>query len=60
MVPESFFNRTKKRPVFGPISPQDWQFTQAVVAATLVESFRIRGTSLLLTPTAERQRHLRL
>lgn len=52
MVPESFFNRTKKRPVFGPISPQDWQFTQAVVATTLVESFRIRGTSLLLTPTA--------
>ncbi len=52
MVPESFFNRTKKRPVFGPISPQDWQFTQSVVAATLVESFRIRGTSLLITPTA--------
>ncbi len=52
MVPETFFNRTKKRPVFGPISPQDWQFTQAVVASTLVESFRIRGTSLLITPTA--------
>ncbi len=52
MVPESFFNRTKKRPVFGPLSPQDWQFTQAVVATTLVESFRIRGTSLLITPTA--------
>lgn len=51
MVGESFYNRTQKRPIFGPLSPQDWQFTQAVVATTLVESFRIRGTSLLLTPT---------
>lgn len=50
-VDESFFNRSKKRPVFGPISPQDWQFTQAVVASTLVESFRRRGDSILITPT---------
>jgi hypothetical protein len=50
-IDESFFNRTQKRPVFGPIAPQDWQFTQAVVAATLVESFRVRGGSILITPT---------
>lgn len=50
-VDESFFNRTQKKPVFGPISPQDWQFTQAVVATTLVESFRRRGNSILITPT---------
>jgi hypothetical protein len=51
MVQETFYNRSRKRPVFGPISPQDWQFTQAVVASTLVESFTIRGSKLLLTPT---------
>ena len=51
IVEESFFNRTQKRPVFGPISAQDWQFTQAVVAATLVESYRVRGDSILITPT---------
>lgn len=50
-VDETFFNRTKKRPVFGPISAQDWQFSQAVVATTLVESFRVRGDSILITPT---------
>lgn len=50
-VPETFFNRTQKRPIFGPISPADWQFTQAVVGTTIVESFRLRGGSLLLTPT---------
>ena len=51
IVEESFFNRTQKRPVFGPISAQDWQFMQAVVAATLVESYRVRGDSILITPT---------
>lgn len=50
-VDETFFNRTKKRPVFGPISAQDWQFTQAVVATTFTESFRVRGSSILITPT---------
>lgn len=50
-VPETFFNRTQKRPVFGPISPADWQFTQAIVGTTIIESFRLRGGSLLLTPT---------
>ncbi len=51
MAPETFFNRTQKKPIFGPLSPQDWQFAQSVVAGTVVESFRIRGTSLLITPT---------
>lgn len=50
-LPETFFNRSQKRPVFGPISAQEWQFTQAVVATTLVESFRVRGSDILITPT---------
>lgn len=50
-VNETFYNRTQKRPVFGPISPQDWQFAQSVVTSTVVESFRRRGDSVLITPT---------
>ena len=50
-VDGTFFNRTQKRPVYGPISSQDWQFTQAVVAETITESFRVRGTDVLITPT---------
>jgi hypothetical protein len=50
-VDESFFNRTQKKPVYGPISSQEWQFMQAVVSTTLVESFRVRGDSVLITPT---------
>lgn len=50
-VNETFFNRTQKKPVDGPLSPQDWQFAQSVVAQTITESFRKRGTDLLITPT---------
>ena len=50
-VDESFFNRTQKRPLHGPISPQDWQFIQASVATTIIESFRRRGNDILITPT---------
>lgn len=50
-VPETFFNRTRKRPVFGPISAQDWQFTQAVTTSTITENFRVRGDTIYITPT---------
>jgi hypothetical protein len=50
-VDETFFNRTRKRPVYGPLNAQEWQFAQSVVSTVLVESFRQRGDSVLLTPT---------
>jgi len=50
-VDESFYNRTQKRPVHGPISPQDWQLIQATVSTAAFESFRVRGNSILITPT---------
>jgi hypothetical protein len=49
-IPETFFNHTRKRPVFGPISPQEYRFALSVVATTLVESFRVRGNTILITP----------
>ncbi len=51
-IPETFFNRTRKRAVFGPISPQDWQFTQAVGTSTVVEYFRVKDDTIYLTPVA--------
>ena len=47
----SFFNRTAKRHVEGPLTPQQWQFAQSVVATTIVEAFRQRGNDILITPT---------
>lgn len=47
----SFFNRSSRRRVFGPISPQQWQREQATsVAAGIHDFFRVRGGNILITP----------
>jgi hypothetical protein len=53
-IDETFYNRTQKRPVYGPLNAQEWQFAKSVVATVIIESFRQRGSStdILLTPTA--------
>jgi hypothetical protein len=50
-VNDTFFNRTEKRKLEGPLNPQQWQFHKSVVATTLVEAFRQRGDDILITPT---------
>ncbi len=52
-VDETFFNRTQRRPVWGPLSAQDWSLTKATVSTVIYEAFRQRGSStdLLFTPT---------
>lgn len=47
----TFFNRTEKRQVEGPMTPQQWQFHKSVVASTIIEAFRKRGNAILITPT---------
>lgn len=51
IIPETMFNRTKNRMVEGPISQSEWQRIQASQATSVYPSFRIRGSSLLITPT---------
>lgn len=50
-VPETFYNRTRKREVLGPLSPQEWQAQKGITATVLFDSFRIRGGNFLLLPT---------
>src|SRR5690349_16669773 len=38
-VDETFFNRTQKRPLIGPISPQEWQEAQVYATTSITESF---------------------
>lgn len=52
IVNGSFFNRTRKRPVHGPLSAQEWQFAKGVVTTTIIEAWRQRGGDILITPTA--------
>lgn len=46
----TFYNRTARRHVDGPLNAQEWQFAQAVTATTIIEAFRQRGNDILITP----------
>jgi hypothetical protein len=51
-IDETMFNRTRKRHVYGPLTPQEWQFQKSVLTSTIVENWRQRGNSVMITPTA--------
>lgn len=51
-IPNSFFNRTTRRPILGPITPQLWQAIQANPQLNRVFiAFRERDGVILYTPT---------
>lgn len=47
---DTIWNRTLRRPVFGPLSPQRWQQLEAMVMQGPWNQFRIRGGNLLFIP----------
>lgn len=50
-VNDSFYNRSSRRKVFGPISPQQWQREQATaIASGIHDFFRVRNGEILMTP----------
>lgn len=51
IVNGTFFNRTTRRSVTGPLTAQEWQEIQGNLSTLVSQAYRIRGTSLLLTPT---------
>jgi hypothetical protein len=54
ILPETMFNRTTRRRVWGPMSPEQWQHIQASLTTAVDQHFRIRGSgtaSILITPT---------
>lgn len=50
-IDETMWNRTRRRPVCGPITADEWQNLQANAAASMDYQFRRRGSALLFTPT---------
>jgi hypothetical protein len=50
-VPNSFFNRTTRRPITGPITPRQWQWIKAQpVYSTVYLAFRERTGQFLFQP----------
>lgn len=50
-VDKSMWNRTRDNCITGPMNAVEWQEIQATVAPNVTEAFRVRGDSLLITPT---------
>lgn len=49
--PETMFNRTSQQPVYGPLTPTQWQAIKADNAASPYNRYRIMGNQLLMAPT---------
>lgn len=50
IINESMWNRTQRRPLFGPKSPSEWQNLKARFSSGPWVSYRIRGNQLLFFP----------
>lgn len=50
-VPETFWNRTNKRPLYGPKTPQEWQQMKAWTASPVVDSFMVRAGTICIYPS---------
>lgn len=50
-VDETLWNRSARRPLYGPIDPAQWQAFKAQSTFPVIDGFTIRGTSWLMQPT---------
>jgi len=51
IINDTIWNRTLRRPVFGPKTPQGWQQNKAFAINGPWSNFRIKGNRLLMYPT---------
>lgn len=50
-IDDTFWNRSARRKLRGPLSSQEWQHIKATSTPGVTDSFYIRGTSWLMAPT---------
>ena len=51
LIIETMFNRTRNVRVWGPVDASEWQEAQASLVTRVDPAFRIRGDTILITPT---------
>lgn len=49
-VQETFWNRTRKRPLYGPVTSQEWQNLIAWTSSPVVDTFRYVQNQIWITP----------
>lgn len=50
IIPDTAFNRSRSRPLVGPLSNQEWQRMQATLSPLVENPFRFRGGSIEIHP----------
>ena len=50
IIEDTIYNRTRNLPVYGPVSPKDWQNVKSAGFSGAVSSYRIRGGNLVFLP----------
>jgi hypothetical protein len=50
IIPETMWNRSSRRRVYGPIDNQEWQGIKGSAVNSIDPAFRIKGNTILLTP----------
>lgn len=51
IIPETVFNRTQRRELYGPVGAQEWQQIQAGLIIAIDPCYRRRAGDLLISPT---------
>lgn len=49
-VNETFWNRSRRRPLLGPVTPQQWQNIKAWTTSPVQDTFIVRGSNILISP----------
>lgn len=49
-VNDTFWNRTRKHPLYGPLNPQQWQYNKSWVSSPITDSFTFRANKILINP----------
>lgn len=50
IVQDTMWNRSKRRPVFGPVTPQEWQAIKAMTTSPVMDTVFFRGNNALIQP----------
>lgn len=51
IIKDTVFNRTRRRRMFGDLTPEQWQETQSRLVTMVNPAFRIRGSLFYISPT---------
>jgi hypothetical protein len=49
-INETFWNRSRRRPLQGPVTPQQWQNIQAWTTSPVQDTFTVYGSDIYITP----------